>query len=261
MLIGSSLDFGGVARAMNLPLPAAVSDAATKGYVDSAVEGLAWKDSVRVASVGNVNLAGPGAAIDGIALAANDRVLLKNQTAPSANGIYIWNGAAVPMTRALDANTFPELEQAVVSVEEGSSASSTFRQTAVNGNLDADAVTFSAFGTAAPTASTDSPGIIEIATQAEVDAGADASRAVTPQGLANWSGRSRKVAANIGDGAALSFNIDHAFGTRDVRVTVYKNSGNYDDVLADVTRPTVDRVTISFAAAPANGAYRVVVSG
>lgn len=259
--VGSDLDFGNAARVRNLAQPVLDADAATKGYVDSAVEGLAWKDSVRVASSANVNLAAPGAAIDGINLVANDRVLLRAQTAATANGIYIWNGAAVPMTRALDANTFAELEQAVVSVEEGSSANSTFRQTAVNGVLDNDAVNFSAFGTAASPATTDAAGVIEIATQAEVDAGADSSRAVTPQGLASWSGRARKVAANIGDGAALTFNLDHALNTRDVQVAVYKNSGNYDDVLADVTRPTVNRVTVSFASAPALNAYRIVVSG
>ena len=94
--IQTSLDFGNGRKILNLPDPTGPQDAATKAYVDSAVEGLAWKDSVRVATVGNINLAAPGAAIDGIAMAANDRVLVRSQTAPAENGIYVWTGAATP---------------------------------------------------------------------------------------------------------------------------------------------------------------------
>lgn len=64
--------------------------------------GQAVKAPVRAASTGNVTIATPGASIDGVALAAGDRVLLKNQTTDSENGIYVWNGAAAAMTRAPD---------------------------------------------------------------------------------------------------------------------------------------------------------------
>jgi hypothetical protein len=255
----SDLDFGGVARATNLPAPAGATDAATKGYVDSAVEGLAFKDDVRVSSAANINLAAPGAAIDGVAMAASDRVLVRHQTTASQNGIYIWNGAATPMTRAPDASTFNELEQAVVSVSEGTSASSTFRQTAINGTIDVNDVTFGSFGTAAPPASESTAGIAEIATQAEVDAGTDDARIITPAKMASWSGRKRKAVADIGDGAATTFHLDHNFNTRDVIVSLFKNSGSYDDVIADITRPTVNRVTITFAAVQAAAALRAVV--
>jgi hypothetical protein len=257
----SDLDFGGAARALNLPAPQQTAEAATKGYVDSAVEGLAWKDSVRVASVANINLAAPGAAVNGVNLAANDRFLAKDQTAPAENGIYIWNGAATPATRSADASTFDELEQAVTTVEEGTSAGATYRQTAINGTIGVTAVAWTNFGTAAPNATETVAGVAEIATQGEADAGTDDARIVTPLKLAAWAGRKLKTAALIGDGAATSYNLDHNFGTRDVAVSVYKNSGNYDDVLVDVTRPSVNRVTLTFAAAPAANAYRVVVIG
>lgn len=259
--VGSDLDFGGAARALNLRAPLDPNEAATRGYVDSAVEGLAWKDSVRVASVANINLAAPGAAINGINLVLNDRVLVKDQAAGADNGLYVWNGAAVAMARAPDGSTFEELEQAVVSVEEGTSAGATYRQSAVNGTLGVTAIAWGPFGTSAPAATETVPGVLEIATQGETDAGADDQRAVTPLKLQTWAGRKLKAAANIGDGAALSFNLDHNFGTRDVQVAVMKNAGNYDDVLVDVTRPTVNRVTVAFASAPAANAYRVVVIG
>lgn len=258
-LIATDLDFGSVARVTNLPAPSAAGDAATKAYVDSAVEGLNWKDSCRVASVSNINLAAPGATVDGITMAANDRFLAKDQTTASQNGIYVWNGAATPATRAADMNTAAGVEQATVTIEEGSSAGATFRQTAVNVTLDSTNLPWTSFGTSAPSASESTAGILEIATQTEADTGTDDARAVTPLKMANWSGRKRKATALIGDGSATSFNIDHNFGTRAVAVSVYRNSGNFDDVLCDVQRPTTNRVTLVFASAPASNAYEAVL--
>lgn len=257
----SDFDFNNAARIVNLPDPTLAQHPATKAYVDSAVEGLAWKDSVRVASNANLTITGPGATIDGVTMSANDRVLLKDQTTASQNGLYIWNGAAVSMTRAADANTFAELEQAVVTVEEGTSAGASFRQTAVNGTIDSTSVTWTSFGTSAAAATETTAGVLEIATQSETDTGTDDLRAITALKLNNWSGRKRKAIATFGDGSATSFNIDHNFNTRDVQVEVYRNSGNYDSVLCDVTRPSVNRVTLTFAAAPAASAFNVVVLG
>ena len=69
-----------------------------------------------------------------------------------------------------------------------------------------------------------------------------------------------KFVANVGDTSSTSFNIDHNLGTRDVTVQVYDNS-TYDTVEVDVTRPTTNRVTVAFATAPGNNAYRVVIVG
>jgi len=70
-----------------------------------------------------------------------------------------------------------------------------------------------------------------------------------------------KFAQTVGDGVATQFNIDHTFGTRDVHVAVYENAGNYQEVMTDVERPTVDRVIVRFATAPTTDAFRVVVVG
>ena len=149
----TDLDLQSVSKVINLPAPVNSGDAANKAYVDSAIEGLAWKDSCRVGTQSNLNLSSPGATIDGVTMASQDRVLVRNQTTQSQNGIYVWNGAAVAMTRALDASTFAELEQAVTTIEEGTDAGAVFRQTQVNGTLETSNVIWSSFGTSAPAAS------------------------------------------------------------------------------------------------------------
>lgn len=258
--IFTDFDFQSVSKVTNLPSPSASGDAAPKSYVDSLVEGLAWKDSCRVATQSNLNLASPGATIDGITMATSDRVLVRSQTTTTENGIYVWNGAAVAMTRALDASTFAELEQAVATVEEGSSAGTSYRQDQVNGTIGSSAVNWTTFGTSAPPASETTAGIAEIATQAEVNTGTDDLRFITPLKLASWSGRIKKYAVSIGDGSATSYTVTHNLNSLDVNVTVFQNSTG-DEVITDVTHATVNTLTVVFATAPASNAYRVVVIG
>ena len=79
---------------------------ATKGYVDSARQGLDVKASVRVATTAAINLSTDlqnGDVIDGVTLVTGDRVLVKNQGTASENGIYVAvaSGAA---SRSSDAN-------------------------------------------------------------------------------------------------------------------------------------------------------------
>lgn len=257
----TDLDLQSTSKVINLPSPVDAGDAVSKSYVDSAIEGLAWKDSARVGTQSNLNLSSPGATIDGVTMASQDRVLVRNQSTQSENGIYVWNGASTAMTRSLDASTFAELEQAVATVEEGTDAGSTFRQTQVNGTIGSSNIIWASFGTAAPAASETTAGIAEIATQAETDAGTDDARIVTPLKLATWSGRLRKVSTNVGDGSATSYTVTHNLNTRDVIVRVFPNSGQYDDVEVDVQRTGVNTVAVVFASAPASNAYRVVVLG
>lgn len=260
-LIGSDLDFNSATRIVNLPNPTLNQHAATKSYVDSAVEGLAWKDSVRVATQSNLNLASPGATIDGITMATNDRFLARVQTLGEANGIYIFNGSATPATRSLDANTADELEQAVVTVEEGTSAGATFRQTIVNFTLGTTSQTWSSFGTSAPAASETLAGVIEIATQAETDAGSSDVLAITPLKLATYSGRLRRATLTFGDGSATVYTHTHNLNTLDVHAEVYRTSGNQDSIIVDTDRTSVNAVRYTFAVAPTSNQFRSVVIG
>lgn len=255
----SDLDFGGTARITSLPNPATAQEPATRQYVDNAVEGLAWKDSVRVATQANLSVASPGSTIDGITMVANDRVLVRSQTLPAENGIYIWNGSAIPMTRSADASTFDELEQAIATVEEGTSTAATYRQSSVNFVLNTGAVNWVAFGTSAGAASESTSGIAEIATQVETDAGTDDVRMITPLKLKTYSGAFKRYSTDIGDGSATSYTVTHNLNTRDVEVQVRRNSGNYDEVLVDIQRTSVNTCTVVFSTAPTSNQFRVTV--
>jgi hypothetical protein len=85
------------------------TDAVTKQQLDAVVAGLDVKASCRAATTANISLSAPGATIDGVTMAAGERVLVKNQTAGETNGIYVWNGAAVAMNRSTDADISAEV--------------------------------------------------------------------------------------------------------------------------------------------------------
>jgi hypothetical protein len=90
--------------------PSINADLVNRGYVLDVLAGIRDpKDACKVGSTANVNIASAPANIDGIALAAGDRVLLKDQTLPAENGIYIFTAAAAVMLRSTDADTAAEL--------------------------------------------------------------------------------------------------------------------------------------------------------
>ena len=90
-----------------------------KAYVDAVKQALDIKDSVKVATTGNITLSG-AQTIDGIAVSAGDRVLVKSQSTASENGIYVV--AAGAWSRADDANISAEVTPGMfVFVEEGNS--------------------------------------------------------------------------------------------------------------------------------------------
>lgn len=132
----------------SLATPTASSHAATKGYVDSALEGLKPKMAVRVASTANLDLSTDlenGDVVDGITLATGDRVLVKDQTAPEENGIYIVaaSGAASRSTDFDSLSPIDEINKAYVPVQEGTAnAGKLYVQSGVVAVLDTDPITF-----------------------------------------------------------------------------------------------------------------------
>jgi hypothetical protein len=128
----------------NLADPTNDTDAANKRYVDSVAQGLTVKDSVKASTTANITLSDEQT-IDGVNVVAGDRVLVKNQSSASANGIYIVASGA--WSRSEDADAYNELISAFVFVEEGSTLADTGWVCTVDagGTLGTTPITWSQF--------------------------------------------------------------------------------------------------------------------
>jgi len=126
--------------------PSNPQDAATKNYVDNAIQGLKPKTSVATSTTANITLSGEQT-IDGI-LTSGSRVLVKNQSTASQNGIYV--SAAGAWSRSSDANTWDELVSAYVFVQAGTTQADSGWLCTVDpgGTLGSTSVTFVQFSQA-----------------------------------------------------------------------------------------------------------------
>lgn len=106
----------------SLGTPSASTDAATKAYVDVVAQGLSVKYSVKGASTANHSVSAfSGTTIDGgsVSLTTGDRILLKNQSTASQNGIWIYQGSGSALTRPTDFATGANEAGAFTFVESG----------------------------------------------------------------------------------------------------------------------------------------------
>jgi hypothetical protein len=158
--INSSLDFQSVAAILNLPAPAANGSPARLAdlnTLEAAIAGFAFVPVVaRAASTsgvgGNINIAAPGATLDGVTLTSGtDIVLLTAQTTASQNGLWLFNGAAAPLTRANDQTgqqiTYKAGSVVVVGPDGASNGKTLWLQTTDNPVVGTTSLTFSQFGT------------------------------------------------------------------------------------------------------------------
>jgi hypothetical protein len=128
-----------------LPSPINSTDAVNKAYVDASITGLTWKNTVATATTANITLSGEQT-IDGILTSAS-RVLVKNQTTASANGIYISGTSA--WTRSTDATTGTEILGSAVYVDNGGTVNSGTAWTNTNVSaitVGTTSITFAQFG-------------------------------------------------------------------------------------------------------------------
>ena len=128
--------------------PSSDTDIANKAYVDSVAQGLDVKASCVYSTTNNITLSGLAVQAGGdwvATLTAGDRILVKNQTAQAANGIYV--ASASGWTRSADMNTWAEVPSAFTFVESGTTLSDTGWVCTSNqgGTIDVTPITWSQF--------------------------------------------------------------------------------------------------------------------
>lgn len=142
---------------------------AVANAISAAIDGLKWKEPVRVIAIADISLSG-APSIDGITVVNGDRVLAAGQTTAIQNGIYIV--AAGAWSRSSDANTGAELEGASVTVKEGTTNGNTsWTQTTDGVTIGSSNIVWSQLGSAVPNASQSVAGKVEIATASEAKSG------------------------------------------------------------------------------------------
>jgi hypothetical protein len=130
-------------KLINVADPTANTDGANKQYVDGLIQGLDSHPSVKAASIANLTLSGTQT-VDTVPLIAGDRVLVKDQSTGSANGLYVV--AAGAWTRAPDQDTWTEVPSAYVWVEQGTQQDTGWVSTAdQGGTLNTTAITWVQF--------------------------------------------------------------------------------------------------------------------
>jgi hypothetical protein len=144
--------------------------ASAVGGVD--LSGFSWKQAVRVATTANGTLATAyenGDTVDGVTLATGDRILLKNQTTSSENGIYTVNATGAP-TRATDFDAAAEVAGAIVAVREGTANANTAWQMTTDGaiTIDTTGLTWAQFGAGGGTTTTSWKDSVRAASTANV---------------------------------------------------------------------------------------------
>ncbi len=257
--------------------PSAAQDAATKNYVDNAVQGLDAKGSVRAATAASfavssrtsttLTIGGASLTLDDITIANGDRVLVKDT--PTGTGAGAWDcgiytvsgiGSSVVLTRTTDMDAWTEVPSAYTWVELGTAnADSGWVCTSdQGGTLGTTAITFTQFNGAG--ALTAGAGLTKTGNSLDVGQGTGITVSADSIAIDN-SVVARHVAVSVGDGAATQIDVTHSLGTRDVVVNVYRVASPYETIHCDTERLDTNTVRVRFGTAPTASQFRVVVTG
>lgn len=280
---------------VNVADPSAATHAANKQYVDNLVSGLSYKNEVVAASTANGTLATAyenGDTLDGITLATGNRILLKDQTTQSENGIYVVAASGAP-TRATDADTTAEMNNATVYVTGGTvNGGREYTQTTKDPTVGSSSivwvqktsgVSYTADGDGIELSSTTFSLELDGTTLSKSASGLRIGSGAAGAGLTQASG----VLA-VGAGTGITVNADdvavdtavvarkyaadcaattnpqtftHALGT-DITCQVWEVSTGIQ-VQTQITKNATSggQVIVEFGAAPTSAQYRIVVIG
>ncbi len=242
--------------------PTLGSDAVNKDYADALISTGNNKGEARVVATGNIAIATPGTAIDGVTLVNGNQILLIGQTTAAENGLYVFNGAAIPLTRATSSDTTAEVKPGMfVFVSEGSVNNISNGYTLTTPNpivLGTTALTFiQTSGAGQITA-----GLGLTKTGNVLNAGAGIGITVNADDIAiNTAVVARKFAQLIGDGASTVITVTHNLNNAVPNWVCVQAASPFNSVVPSVAFSTANTTTFTFAVAPTTNQYRVGLTG
>ena len=249
-----------------LAAPTATGDAATWDYVNAtsqaAASGLDVKNSAQCASTANIATLSGLTAIDGYTPVAGDRILLKNQTTASANGIYV--AAAGSWTRSADGVQGELTSGALILVTNGTvnAATQWYLQTADPITIGTTSLVFTQFGASATYSAASAGGLSLTGSAFSVKLPTASGLVEDSTGLyVDTNAVPMKYSTSVGDGSSIAIVVTHNLNTRDVRVSLRSAASPYDEVITTNEATSVNTITLRFAAAPTSGQYRVTILG
>lgn len=262
--VRSSHEYVNGAGILGLPQATTANEPVTLVQLQGLLEANKFTEAETV-STANINLAAPGATLNGYTFvnAGSDQFLARTQTVQSENGTYVWNGAAVPATRAPGSNTSAELTGEIVKVTQGTDAGTQWRQTTANPTIGTSNIVYASDQNAAPASSTTVSGTIRQGTQAEINS-KTAGVAVTGETLGNSVFAHRSYKADFGDGTATTYTITHNLATEDIIVQFRETAGTPKKPVGIAWESNSGAPTNAIdiridGTAPASGSLRVLI--
>ena len=237
--------------------PTADADAANKGYVDGVAQGLDVKDSVVATTTANGTLSSAfanGQSIDGVTLQTGDRILIKNQSTASQNGIYNVQASGAP-SRTTDMGTGSNAAGAFVFVEQGTvNAENGFTCTSDTGSavVGTNNLTFAQFSGAGQIIAGD--GIDKSGNTISVDIKSNGGITIESTELAlNLSQSSITGTLAIGDGGTGATSATAALTALGL--------SNYAKTLIDDADAAAARTTLGLGSIATQAANSVAITG
>jgi hypothetical protein len=248
------------------------TDAATYGQLLQFLNNQSFKAPVKAATTANITLISGGApnAIDGVTLVNGDRVLVKDQSTASENGIFVvttvGTGSNGTWTRAEDFNTSAEaVPGSIVSVEQGTANGDKLFMLATNGpiTLGTTGLTFSPYGAASGEIGVAGAGLTK--TGSTYDVGAGTGITVTADAVAiNPAVVARVARGTVPSGGSAAVTINHglALGTNQHinELSIVERSTG-DKIYCGWTTVDGSNVSVTLPTVPAANQYDWTVVG